>query len=61
MFQVKFIRNFEGHKLGELAVMTASQVYSMQEWGAIEVLQNLDDVPAPKPVAPKAKPAKGKK
>lgn len=48
MFKVKFIRDFEGHKAGDVVEMTSSQLYYFQEWDCIEILEVLQ----PEPVAP---------
>jgi len=52
MFKVKFIRDFEGHKAGEVVEMDAGQVYVFQEWAAIEVLEDLTPNLQPDPVTP---------
>jgi hypothetical protein len=35
---VKFARDFEGHKAGEVVEMTPSQLFYFQEWDCIEVI-----------------------
>jgi len=58
MAKVLFIRDFEGHKAGEVVEMTASQLHYFQERACIEVIMTfelLSESAAPK------KPKKDKK
>jgi hypothetical protein len=60
MVKIKFILDYQDHVVGDVVLVTANEAWGLVEWDKAVVLEaNLPELD--QPVAPKAKPAKGKK